>query len=35
MKSLPLPARVFVCAVIAVGAALLVYFFPSNTFQLA
>jgi len=33
MKSLPLPARLFVCAVIAVGAALLVYFFPFRTFQ--
>ena len=33
MKTLPLPARLFVCAVIAVGAALLVYFFPFRTFQ--
>src|SRR3982751_4149189 len=32
MKTLPLPARVFVCAVIAAGAALLVYFFPVKSF---
>ena len=32
MKTLPLPARLFVCAVIAVGAVLLAYFFPSRTF---
>ncbi len=32
MNTLPLPARVFVCAVIAVGAALLVFFFPLKTF---
>src|SRR6478736_5935499 len=33
MKSLPLPARLFVCGVIGVGAALLGYFFPFRTFQ--
>src|SRR5258705_6756816 len=32
MRTLPLPARLFVCAVIAVGAVLLGYFFPSKTF---
>ena len=32
MKTLPLPARLFVCTVIAVGAVLLAYFFPSKTF---
>src|SRR3954468_16330839 len=33
MKTLPLPARVFVSGVIAVGAVLLVYFFPLNSFR--
>jgi diguanylate cyclase (GGDEF)-like protein/putative nucleotidyltransferase with HDIG domain len=33
MKTLPLPAKVFVCSVIAVGAVLLVYFFPSSSFR--
>ena len=33
MKTLPLPARIFVCSVIAVGAVLLVYFFPLNSFR--
>ncbi len=33
MKTLPLPARVFVSGVIAVGALLLVYFFPLNSFR--
>src|SRR5215831_944583 len=33
MKALPLPAKVFVSSVVAVGAALLVYFFPWNSFQ--
>ena len=33
MKTLPLPARIFVCTVIAVGAVLLVYFFPLNSFH--
>jgi diguanylate cyclase (GGDEF)-like protein/putative nucleotidyltransferase with HDIG domain len=33
MKTLPLPARLFVCAVIAVGTALLVYSFPRKTFD--
>ncbi len=32
MKSLPLPARLYVCAVIGVGAGLLVAFFPLKTF---
>src|SRR5262249_13245639 len=32
-KTLPLPAKVFVCSVIAVGAVLLVHFFPSNSFE--
>jgi diguanylate cyclase (GGDEF)-like protein/putative nucleotidyltransferase with HDIG domain len=34
MKTLPLPARLFVCSVIAVGAVLLAYFFPLNSFRL-
>ena len=33
MKTLPLPARIFVCSVIAVGAVLLAYFFPLNSFR--
>ena len=33
MKMLPLPARIFVCSVIAVGAVLLAYFFPLNSFR--
>src|SRR6478609_2539846 len=33
MKTLPLPARVFVCSVIVAGAMLLVYFFPLNSFR--
>jgi diguanylate cyclase (GGDEF)-like protein/putative nucleotidyltransferase with HDIG domain len=33
MKTLPLPARLFVCAVITVGAVLLAYFFPVKTFS--
>src|SRR5262245_17429584 len=33
MKALPLPARLFVCAVITVGAVLLSFFFPSRTFD--
>jgi diguanylate cyclase (GGDEF)-like protein/putative nucleotidyltransferase with HDIG domain len=33
MKTLPLQARVFVSGVIAVGAVLLVYFFPLNSFR--
>ena len=33
MRTLPLPAKLFVCAVIAVGAALLVFFFPLKTFE--
>jgi diguanylate cyclase (GGDEF)-like protein/putative nucleotidyltransferase with HDIG domain len=33
MKTLPLPARIFVSSVIAVGAVLLVYFFPLNSFR--
>ena len=33
MKTLPLPAKVFVCSVIAVGAVLLVSFFPANSFS--
>ncbi|MFL6280040.1 MAG: HD domain-containing phosphohydrolase [Vicinamibacterales bacterium] len=34
MKTLPLPARIFVCSVSAVGAVLLVYFFPPlNSFS--
>ena len=33
MKALPLPARVFVCSVIAVGAVLLVSFFPWKSFS--
>src|SRR5262245_33356854 len=33
MKALPLPARLFVCAVITVGAILLAYFFPFKTFE--
>ena len=33
MKTLPLPAKLFVCAVIGVGAALLVLFFPLKTFE--
>ncbi len=33
MKTLPLPARIFVCTVIAVGAVLLVYFFPVTSFR--
>jgi diguanylate cyclase (GGDEF)-like protein/putative nucleotidyltransferase with HDIG domain len=33
MKTLPLPARIFVCSVIAVGAVLLAYFFPLNSFH--
>src|SRR3954469_4744443 len=33
MKTLPLPARVFVSGVIAVGAVLLVYFFPLDSFR--
>ena len=33
MKSLPLPARIYVCAVIGVGAALLFAFFPLKTFE--
>ncbi len=33
MKTLPLAARIFVCSVIAVGATLLVYFFPLNSFR--
>jgi len=32
MKALPLPARIFVCAVITVGAILLAVFFPFRTF---
>ena len=32
MKTLPLPARLLVCAVIAVGAVMLVAFFPVRTF---
>src|SRR5918911_2374795 len=32
MKSLPLPARLYVCAVIGLGAGLLVAFFPLKTF---
>src|SRR5215213_3459486 len=32
MKTLPRPARLFVCAVILVGAGLLVAFFPVKTF---
>ena len=31
MKTLPLAARIFVCAIIAAGAALLVAFFPVNS----
>ena len=33
MKTLPLAARIFVCSVIAVGAILLAYFFPLNSFR--
>jgi hypothetical protein len=33
MKTLPLPAKLFVCTVIGVGAALLVFFFPLKTFE--
>jgi diguanylate cyclase (GGDEF)-like protein/putative nucleotidyltransferase with HDIG domain len=33
MKMLPLPARIFVSSVIAVGAVLLAYFFPLNSFR--
>src|SRR5918994_6326132 len=33
MKSLPLPARLYVCAVIGLGAALLVAFFPISSFK--
>lgn len=33
MKALPVPARIFVCSVIAVGAVLLAYFFPFNSFH--
>jgi diguanylate cyclase (GGDEF)-like protein/putative nucleotidyltransferase with HDIG domain len=33
MKSLPLPARLFVCAVIGVGTGLLVSFFPLRSFE--
>jgi diguanylate cyclase (GGDEF)-like protein/putative nucleotidyltransferase with HDIG domain len=33
MKTLPLPARLFVCAVIVVGAGLLAYAFPVKTFE--
>jgi hypothetical protein len=33
MKTLPLPARIFVSSVIAVGAVLLVAFFPLNSFR--
>ena len=33
MKALPLPARLFVCAVITVGAVLLAFFFPFKTFE--
>jgi diguanylate cyclase (GGDEF)-like protein/putative nucleotidyltransferase with HDIG domain len=33
MKSLPLPARLFVCAVIAAGAALLAVYFPVKTLE--
>ena len=33
MKALPLGARVYVCAVIAAGAGLLVWCFPLNTFE--
>ena len=33
MKALPVPARIFVCSVIAVGAVLLAYFFPLNSFR--
>ena len=33
MKTLPLSARIFVGSVIAVGAVLLVYFFPLNSFR--
>src|SRR4051794_33401046 len=33
MKTLPLPARVFVSGVIAVGAVLLLYFFPLDSFR--
>ena len=30
MKSLPLAARIYVCAIIAIGAALLVWYFPTE-----
>ncbi len=33
MKTLPLPARLFVCAVIVAGAGLLAYYFPVKTFE--
>ena len=33
MKSLPLPARLYVCAVIALGAGLVVAFFPVRSFE--
>ncbi|MDP9322100.1 MAG: diguanylate cyclase [Acidobacteriota bacterium] len=33
MKTLPLPARLFVCAVIVLGAGLLVAFFPLKSFE--
>jgi diguanylate cyclase (GGDEF)-like protein/putative nucleotidyltransferase with HDIG domain len=33
MKTLPVPARVFVCAVIGVGAVLVVAFFPVRSFE--
>ena len=33
MKTLPLPARLFVCAVIVVGAGLLALYFPVKTFE--
>jgi diguanylate cyclase (GGDEF)-like protein/putative nucleotidyltransferase with HDIG domain len=33
MKTLPFPAKLFVCTVIGVGAVLLVFFFPLKTFE--
>jgi hypothetical protein len=33
MKALPLPARLFVCAVVGLGAVLLVTFFPLRSFE--